>query len=40
MALSSLAAVLVSQAAARAETWKDVPIVDTLCLSKVKADSR
>lgn len=21
-----------------AETWKDVPVVDTLCLSKVKAD--
>jgi hypothetical protein len=23
---------------AAAETWKDVPVVDTLCLSKVKAD--
>lgn len=23
---------------ASAETWKDVPVVDTLCLSKVKAD--
>ena len=24
--------------AAAAETWRDVPVVDTLCLSKVKAD--
>jgi ribosomal protein S5 len=24
--------------AAAAETWKDVPVVDTNCLSKVKAD--
>lgn len=24
--------------AAAAETWKDVPVIDTQCLSKVKAD--
>jgi hypothetical protein len=33
-----LASVLASPAAAAAETWKNVPVVDTLCLNDVKAD--
>jgi len=31
-------AALAFPTAAAAETWKDVPVVDTMCVSKVKSD--
>jgi len=37
-ALTILAALLALPMAAAAETWKNVPVIDTSCLSKVKAD--
>ena len=36
--LTILAALLALPMAAAAETWKNVPVIDTSCLSKVKAD--
>lgn len=36
--LAILAGLLALPFGAAAETWRDVPVVDTLCLSKVKAD--
>ena len=37
-ALTILAALLALPLAVAAETWKNVPVIDTSCLSKVKAD--
>jgi hypothetical protein len=37
-ALTILAALLALPMAAAAETWKNVAVIDTSCLSKVKAD--
>ena len=34
----AVAGLLALPLAAAAETWKNVPVVDTLCISKVKAD--
>jgi hypothetical protein len=36
--LAALAGLLALPLAASAETWKNVPVIDTLCLNKVKAD--
>jgi len=36
--LMTLAGLVALPLVAAAETWKDVPVVDTQCLSKVKAD--
>jgi hypothetical protein len=36
--LTILAGLLTLPLAATAETWKNVPVIDTLCLAKVKAD--
>jgi len=38
IAIVALAALAVLPVEASADTWKDVPVVDTQCLSKVKAD--
>jgi len=37
-ALTILAGLLALPLAATAETWKNVPVIDTSCLAKVKAD--
>ena len=37
-ALTVLAGILALPLAASAETWKNVPVIDTLCLNKVKAN--
>jgi hypothetical protein len=36
--LATLLGLMVLPLTAAAETWKDVPVVDTSCLSRVKAD--
>src|SRR5262245_54189064 len=36
--LLTLGGLLALALPAAAETWKDVPVVDTMCVSKVKAD--
>jgi hypothetical protein len=33
-----IAVAALASTAAAAETWKDVPVVDTMCVSKVKSD--
>ena len=38
IALCSLLAAALSVLAAQAETWNNVPMVDTMCYAKVKAD--
>lgn len=38
MVLATFVGLMASSLAATAETWKDVAVIDTLCVSKVKAD--